>query len=305
MKTQIEFRDPQTLRLHKLHKQHIAEPDSESDEWHSFVDAQRAAGPDGIPPIFITAEGLIMDGGRRWLAAKLLQWPEIACIVRPEEHAAVILVESLLHSKRMTRGAVIYLALGLRKDFVESAEQRRLANLRRGIKTNENPLTGKTNEAETVKEICTRWGITDMTYGRARLIRELFHDESCKELIRFYGQTAGCRVKVPALEELRHFQTECREKLEPELLSGEKNLWNVISYIGGSLPGNQDTRDENVGQKQLEFWGDAFKPLSERAATWKKLPAAEREQVFTKWRAAVADIPQDLRKAIITILEEA
>jgi hypothetical protein len=274
MKTQIEFRDPQTLRLHKLHKQHIAAPDSESDEWHSFVDAQRATGPEGIPPLFITADGFIIDGGRRWLAAKLLQWPEIACIVRPEEHAAVILVESLLHSKRMTRGAVIYLALGLRKDFVESAEQRRLANLRRGIKTNENPLTGKTNEAETVKELCTRWGITDMTYGRARQVRELFD---------------------------KH--VDIKVEWEPKLLSGEKNLWNVLSAVGGA-GADQSKRSAGVEQSQLEFWDAPFDSLKHAAPAWTKLDDAHRESVLDDWRKTAKKLPADLRAGMLQVLEE-
>src|SRR5512147_907280 len=119
--TKIERRDPAKLRLHKLQK-HIPAPVDGSPEWNAFKDGLMASGPDGIPPLFITPDGQIMDGGWRWRAAKELQWSEINCIVRPEEHAAMLMVETLVHRKHMTRGAACYLALGFLKEFIASAE---------------------------------------------------------------------------------------------------------------------------------------------------------------------------------------
>ena len=79
----ITFRDPVELRLHPLQRA-LPEPDKTSVEWHSFVDGIAACGPEAIPPLICTKEGLVMDGGRRWRAAKQLQWTCVPVIERPD-----------------------------------------------------------------------------------------------------------------------------------------------------------------------------------------------------------------------------
>ncbi len=282
-KMKIEIRDPQDLRLHALHKKYIPEPDKgasrtgQEAEWHAFVDSIRAGGI--IEPLIITPDGQVMSGGRRWRAAKQLQLVEIPCIVRSEESAALIIVETLLHRRQMTRGAAIYLALGLLKEFVEAAESRRLANLRRGTKTGENPLKLPKSQSgtsgtvdETVDELCARFGVSRTEFYRARQVREIFEKHA-----------------------------DIKAEWEPKLLSGDKNLWNVLSAVGGA-GADQSKRAEGVASSQLML---AFDPLEQQGKLWDTLTTDTRDKILDKWRATASKIPAKLRTAIIEILEEA
>src|SRR5690349_6928103 len=94
----IDFIDPAPLRVHPLHKV-LPTVQTDSIEWHAFVDAASAAGPDGLPPIYVTDEGFVIDGERRWRAARQLQWPRIACVVKQDWEAALLIVESLVHQR--------------------------------------------------------------------------------------------------------------------------------------------------------------------------------------------------------------
>ncbi len=272
--TTIILKDPAELRLHKL-QAHIPAPDKKSSEWVAFIDSIHAGGI--LHPLLITKDGQIMDGGWRWRAAMQLEMAEVPCLVREEAEAAVIITESLLHRKQMTRGAAVYLALSLVKDFVESAESRRRSNLMRGHKTREIPLkspNGSDCRSETIAEICQRWGVSEKTYREAVDVQKIFASNS-----------------------------EFKKEWEPKLLRGDASLWNVKSAFGGSNA-DQSKRNDGVEQKQMEFWTSAFKPICQRVSFWKKLNGEKREVVLQQWREDAADLPQDLRKTMAEVLLE-
>jgi hypothetical protein len=275
-KTELLQKDPADLKLHSLQRK-IPAPVKDSPEWNAFVDGMQAAGPDGIPPLFITEDGQIMDGGWRWRGAKQLQWDRLPCIVRPEAQAAVIIVETLLHRKQMTRGACVYLALGVMKEFVESAEYRRLENLRQGRKTREIALVSPNpSNSDSVKGLCERWGIGWDTLDRARKVHQVFSEHP-----------------------------EIKTEWEPKLLSGEKNLWNVISGTAGAAPQHQTGRDNGVAQSQLELFEGALDNLKSTGKTWKKLDPQRQELLIDKWRDTVKSWPAELRAAVAEVLKEA
>jgi hypothetical protein len=174
----IEFVEPASMRLHPLHKRHLPEPALDSPEWHAFVDAMSGAGPEGTPPIYATETGLIMDGGRRWKAARVLQWDGMGVIRRPDELAGAIMLESLLGQRHLTKGAKVYLAIGFMPEFVESAERRRLANLRQNRKTLEKALISpKHTERASGKgweELSARLGVGTTLMDQAVKVRKLF-----------------------------------------------------------------------------------------------------------------------------------
>ncbi|MDR3457987.1 MAG: ParB N-terminal domain-containing protein [Verrucomicrobiae bacterium] len=275
--TKTETRDPQDLKLHPLHKKHIPQPDTTGAEWASFVEDIRSGGI--VDPLAITPDGLIMSGGRRWAAAKQLQLTEVPVVVRPDGEAVLIIISTLIQRRHMTRGAAIYLALGMMPEFIAAAEIRRLANLRKGVKTPENPLKSpKPDQAasgpETVEELCTRWGISRDTYDRAVKVRKIFAD--------------------PKKEDFK-------KAWEPKLMSGEASLWNVISADCGEDT-DQSGRQEGIVLTQLEL---AFERIGKHASAWGDLKEGQREEILIKWRATAAMIPKPLRKTIIEILEEA
>jgi hypothetical protein len=274
MQTKIEQRDPQDLRLHPLQKKYIAEPDKESAEWVSFVDAQSAAGPEGIPPIFITDNGQIMEGGRRWRAAKQLGWPEIGCQARPEEDAAALIVESLLGQRNLQRCVKVYIAITMLEEFVESAEHRRLLHLRNKVKTLEKPLSSNLTKPDSLRALAERFGTSHESVRRAKQVQEIFSNHP-----------------------------DIRAEWEPKLLSGEKNLWNVLSAVGGA-GADQSKRGDGVAAAQLEFWNSPFDGLKNALPAWTKLDEEKREAVLNDWRKTAKKLPQDLRDGMREVLDE-
>ena len=278
-------KDPADLRLHPLHKKYLPEPDKESAEWLSFVDGQSAAGPDGIPEIFITHDGQIMEGGRRWRAAKQLAWREIRCRIRPVEDAAALIVESLLGQRNMQRCAKVYIALTLLPEFVESAEYRRLEHLRKGIKTLEKPLKaisssnstkspGRPAEEDSLRSLAEKFGVGKDTVRRGLQVVELFAKNA-----------------------------DLKAEWEPKLLAGEKNLWNVLSAVGGA-GADQSKRTDGVIAAQLDFWNSPFDGLKNAAPAWTKLDEDKREEVLDAWRKTAKKLPQDLRDGMREVLDE-
>lgn len=271
MDTKLSFRDPADLRLHPLQK-NLPEPDKQSPEWLSFLDGLMIAGPHGIPPLVVTREGLIMDGGRRWRGAKQLQWEQVPTIERPEHEAASLIVDSLLGQRNVPRGTKVYLTLSLLPEFVKSAESRRLENLKRGVKNGSKPLIfPKPSDLDSgsVKDFCARLGVSDETYLRARRVRELF-------------------------EKHPHFKTE----YEADLINGEKSLWNVESAIKGAL-GDQSKREPAKENNQLELFTDGLDALAKAAKFWTRFDDANKETIRTKWRTAIKAMPAELRRELL------
>lgn len=297
---QITYRDPVELRLHPLQKA-MPDPDKASPEWHSFVDGLAAAGPEGTPPLICTREGLVMDGGRRWRAARQLQWTQVPCIERPEHEAASLIVDSLFGQRNMTRGAKAYLALSLLGEWAHSTEKRRLENLRRGVKNGPKPLifpntSNLCSDPQTIEQICARWGIGRETYGQARRVHDLFHDPKGRELLLMFEKA---EKRPPTSDALRLLQSALRAEFEPQLLSGEKNLWNVGSAVGGRIATEDKPRAD-----QLDFFGDLFSKLRHGAAKWASLPKSERTRVISAWKTTYAALPEDLRAEMRNVIEE-
>ena len=191
-----------------------------------------------------------MAGGRRWLAARQIELEEVPCLVKPENEAGVIVVDGLMQCRHMTRGAAVYLSLTMLKDFIESANSRRLGNLQKGGKSNEIPLifsmSSNSTQEETVRELCQRWGIGKDTFYQARTVLELFRGEKCEELTKLFKSS---EQKPPGIEGLRTLQKRFRDQFEPELFSGDKNLWNVRSAVGSMIA----TEDKQFPQMEFVF----------------------------------------------------
>lgn len=289
---QIEFLDPAPLRLHPLHKV-LPTVQMDSIEWHAFVDAASAAGPDGLPPIYVTPEGFVIDGERRWKAAKQLQWPRIACIKRQDWEAAALIVDSLLGQRHYSKGAKVYLCLNLLKEFVQSAETRRLSNLKRGIKTLEKPLNPPKSIQSTsekgIDELCERLGCRRDLYFQAVRIRRIF--------------------ELPSLQEHKfHFQdgTEktLREHFEPRILDPEEpmGLGEVLKGIGWFVDANGKPLEHAAPARNshLFYWQRGWQGWAKQCGRWEGLDNEQRAQAVAVVKEAVRDVPDQ----VIALLQD-
>lgn len=259
----IEMRDPADLRLHKLQR-HIPDPDKKSAEWAAFVDSIQSGGI--LHPLLITADNQIMDGGWRWRGARQINLPEVPCLVRSESEAAVIITESLLHRKQMTRGAAVYLAMSLQRDFQHSFDCRHFENQRAQKKTRDIPFGRpvESNFPETARKLSSVWGVSHATILQAREVIALFEKDA-----------------------------ELKAEWEPSLLKGECNLWNIKSAAGGSKT-DQTNRELGILKK-------VFKP--NLADIWQKTSLEGRIKLKEEWRKATAEFPGEMRRAMIEALE--
>ena len=263
----IVMRDPAKLKIHPLRK-HFPKPDTKMPEYVALNESVRAGGV--LQPILVIVSGEmaeIVDGVWRWQAAKDWGFKEIPCIAVNPNAAGWIIAESLICRKQMTRGATAYLMMPIVKEVVQSANLRCIDNLRNSRNSGEtelktqcfsNPSNLDSVTVESIKTLCVRWGMSDETFRKARLVW-LWLNESEPTALRKLHAEFG--LAVPATAELKQLQEDLRSDFEPQLLNGEKNLWNVESGIKGRLKGGA----HEPTHQQLHLFGDALDSLAVRA----------------------------------------
>lgn len=288
----IELRDPQDLHLHAFERK-LGEP-PEGDEWNAFKDSIRERGM--LQPLIITSDGRIMDGGWRWRAAKEWGLKEVPCIVREEKNVMEIIVGSLTHRKHMTKGAVIYLLIPI---LPKMLPDRKLLNLKKGPKNQQLPDT-----SYSFSGLAEKTGIGPDTISSAYQLYDLLHDPNGVGLMALYDKIFRGNLKPP-IDVVLAYQKRCREKLEPELFNGTKNLWNCASYIMSQLPGLQEitNRDWNVEQSTFEFYAGFFPKKPEGRYHWSQLSEASRRAVVAKWTEEARSWKPELREAIATAIQ--
>ena len=261
-----QFCDPAPLRAHPLHG-FLPAPDVAGAEWHAFVDACSAAGPEGLPAILVTPEGLIMDGERRWRAAVQLQWTQIKYETRPEWEAALIMIESLLGQRCLSKGAKVYLSLPLMPEYSKQAESRRLMWLRKGVKIlqkpNVSPLPYSIGRREASRDLAERLGVERHIVEQAISIRKYFESPELRER-KFRFQDGS--------------EKTLKEHFEPQILDGESpiGLGACIAGIGSMVKGGDyapPPPQSRLG-RLTAWWGGSVKS----AALWEELSEEERKQ---------------------------
>ncbi len=293
----VEFWDPAPLRAHPLHG-FLPETDKESPEWHAFVDNLSGAGPERIPPIYVTPEGLVMDGMRRLQAAKQLQWERIAVVVRSEWEAASLMVESLVGQRHLSKGAKVYLILGVHREYVQSAESRRLSNLRRGVKTLEKALKapkytectsgnggGTDGTNGTYAELAERVGSSLILVKQASAIRRAFE---LTAKVEFEFQDGSRRT--------------LRAHFEPQILDAEHpmGLGEVLKGIGWFVDENGKAKNQAPPERNshLHYFERGLENFSKQGQHWTAFTAKERSYAEGVIGTAVKDWPLGLLEAV-------
>jgi hypothetical protein len=283
-----EFVEPGPLRMHEAHKEK-PKPNRESPQWQAFVMACSAAGPEGIPPIVVTPLGEIMDGERRWLAAKQLQWDRIGVIRRPETEAPAIIVDSLLGQHHLTKGAKVYLVVPLLKDFIAASERRRLDNLRRGVKTIEKalifPKPTELASGNGYQGICERLGCSD------ELLRQAINVRKVLQLPHKFEFQSGREQTL-------------KEHFEPQILDAESpmGLGEVLKGCGWFVDENGNPKKQptpGARNSHLAYFEAAWGNFNKQFGRWEKLKAAERERAMEVVTAGIQQWPQEVVSAVV------
>jgi hypothetical protein len=243
MKTEI--RSTGSLKRHPLHKAKVAAPDKTSPEWAAFAETIRADGRirDAVK---ITEDGLVMDGWWRVEAACDLCL-DVPCEINDAGEAALLIVESLTARKQMSRGATVYLALGMLQEYADAAERRRLRNVSARRSTAEQQLNLKSTFHEpSQRYLAERWGVTQPTIAQAQKVRALLHDPKNFEI--------WCRKNEIVIDSANKTQEVLRAEFEPLLFNGEKSLWKILQAVAGRLT----TEGLPKRGEQLELFSDRF-----------------------------------------------
>ena len=284
---EIELRDPAELRLHPLLKA-LPEPVRDSDEWTAFVDAMDAGGPEAVEPLVITREGLVMSGGRRLRAAKQLQWDSIPARVRPEWEAPLIIVESLRHTRSLTKGAKVFLSLPMLAQYQAAAETRRVECLKQGRKILQNaqfppfPFSrGERHGWEAAEQLGQLFRASHATVERAVQIRKAFESEALKDH-KFVFQDGA--------------EMTLREYFEPKILDVEDpmGLGEVIKGIGWFTQNGEPVEHTPPARNSHLFYFErATRTWAKCWGRWTELEAEEREQAVAAVGKWVREIPEE------------
>lgn len=283
----IWMRDPSELRLHPLLKR-LPAPDKESAEWHAFVDAVSGAGPEGMAPLYATLDGQVLAGGRRLAAARQIGFREVPCMVREESEAATIIVEDLISQRSLSKGAKVYLCLGLLEEFVKAAEIRRLNNLKRGRKTLEKCLKlPKGTQCPSEKgwaEIGERLGASERLVKQAAAVHRLFAIEA-----KFEFQDGS--------------EATLKEHFEPALLDSESpmGLGEVIKGCGWFVDENGKPKKQappGDRNSHLHYFESAWGNCTKQFRRWDKLKPAERERALEIVVDGIREWPSDVLEGV-------
>jgi hypothetical protein len=294
----IEFCDPAPLRLHPLHK-FLPGPDVASDEWHAFVDAASATGPEGMSPIVITAEGLIMDGERRWKAALQLQWKGIGCVTRPEWEAAALMIESLVGQRCLSKGAKVYLLLAILPEYSKGVNTRCLAWGQKGVQILQKPFTspfpysvGERHGWKGSEDLAARLGVSKALVEQAVQIRKTFD--------------------LPALVEHKFTFQDGRQKtlkeyFEPLILDPvhPMGLGEVRKGISTFLLPDGTPREQAPPERNSHFfyWTRAWEGWAKQCGRWEGMSPEMRVQAEMVMAATARGVPAAVLKAAAKVFK--
>lgn len=291
-----ELRDPNTLRRHPLHKEHVPPPDKKSIEWKGFVDEVHADGKIRVP-LMITSTGLVMDGWWRREAGNDLQFLTVPCQICDPNEAALLIVQPLTAHKAMDRGAAVYLSLGLLPEYVDAVERRRLRNKTANITTTEERIDPRsTTSGASNVYLASRWGCGEKTVRDARKVRSTLHDP--KVFLQWIASDEYPGLRLPPAHPMRvkpaEAQAALREEFEPLLYKGAHSLWTILPAVAGRVTGKRN----EPAKEQMTLIHDSLLKLNKH---FLKLPEHGREAWIKKLPFELQDIDLDL----LDILEEA
>jgi hypothetical protein len=282
------LRDPADLVIHPALE---VLPDWERSDGRmlALVEDIRERGLD--QPLMVDSTFRIVDGRKRWRAARLLQLKAVPVVVRADGELAGIVLNSLLQRAHWTKSQLAYIVFPLVERAYQEAQQRHLERLKNWNKGKiVQPLDDLQFPSKT-EDFAVKLGVSRALFLDAAKVHALFQ----KHKERHQFQVEGEEHLGP-----RTF----REYFEPLILDQERpmGLGAVVAGIAGYLSTRQLPKRE---PEQLFLFKEVIHTLAKRFAYWPRLSLNQRYQAEEAIEAAVAVMPEDLREVWLKKLKAA
>lgn len=288
-------RNPFELSLHPARRNEPEWP-ADDPELHALIESIRLRGMD--QPITIDPTGRVMDGRRRWMAAKRLQLDGVPVQVAPADEAHEIYLSSLVNRKHLTKSAIAYLAFPHLKPAFEAAHRRHLDCLRKGKNPNvspSSPLATTEKFPSTVEAMSSLIGVERNLLFEAAKVHKAFESTTKYPFELQGGAMDG------ATQELT-----MREYFEPRILRSpiggehEQNRPLGLGAVIAGIAGLKHTKGK--AKKRPEQLDLFFRSWAKLGTAWRSLQDQDRKQVREHLGDWVSALPDDLMEDLADAL---
>ena len=283
----LSFLDPTQLSVHPVAKLIVDDWANEDPRYIALVEDIRERGID--LPIIVDREHRILDGRRRYRAARQLQLKQVPCIVRADDQVYGVVINSLLQRRHCTKSQLAYLTAPLLDQAFEESSTRRYGNLSKGQETPDSRQ--RRLSEKTVADWAASIGIERNLLFEARKVWALFakHPQR-RDLTDRYGETET--------------NVTFREFYEKRILSPDDpcGLGAVVAGIASSLVTNGKAKQEH---RQLDLFILGIETVHKRLGYWSDLDDAGKRKVRIQIEALADSMPEDLRQEFAAVLRAA
>jgi ParB-like chromosome segregation protein Spo0J len=238
-------------------------------ETQAFLDDIRAHGI--RQPILIDSKGQILDGIRRWEAARTLgiELKTELC----EQSPLMAIIGSLTQRRHLTKGQLAYISYPLLKPALEESKERRLQNLREGI----SPIVHSEHYRDaTVADLADRIGIGRRLIFDAKTLHEACEgDDELRSQVEnsLYLDGVGLGALIAGIAGRK--ATSGKERAPIQLFLGLPKAYKAVVTFA-----ERWKRPELFDAANLE------KTREELSTNFSKLPAVALEEIEKAARSA-------------------
>lgn len=239
---------------------------------------------DGVPPIYATKNGQIVDGRHRFWWLEKNEADDAPVIEVTESEVATIVMGALIGRNHITKGQRAYLAAPKLAAYFESAQQRRIEVLASGGKA-------RLPQLATPEEMAEKLGLSLELLRQARKLHDAFADGR---------KVKGQDGKLKTL----------RVIFEPQILDAEEpmGLGDALKGVGYFLANStpEGNRKPNAGRNtHLRNFVVGWRNLVAPAASWEKWDADTRELAADGLREAFAKFPTEVLDLVLAVGRQA
>ena len=266
-------RPAETLSVHPLLRPVPCLP-SESPVILALVDSVETHGC--LRPLIVNERDEVMDldGRDMLLAAHKAGLKDLPCIVRPDEDAASIILDTLCGRRHLSKSALAYIAFPLLEQGASARQKARIRGLNAGNAPRQATqlLSGK-----TVEQTAAQLGFSREYFYKARQVYHLFAQE-----------------------------LEYKARMEPRLLTDDEEAQVSLQGVLAGFTGLQNTGKPRRQADQLDLFGSVFDKLRYHfKRTWGGMDDGKRAALVPQVRETVAEMPPEVRAVFVAEIKAA